>query len=182
MSPALQAALDGFIQQFLFPHEGEYFENDPNDDGDKGDGVTPGNIGTHYGVDARSHPGVDIENLTAAQALLIYQSEFNTSLSSALPWPLAPAFYDIHVNNGEIEAIKILQRAIGVTQDGLAGPVTMGLIAHANPAAIGIQLPSVRDQFYRDLAQEVPKDRRYLGGWLQRDADLISWIKVHGTV
>lgn len=181
MIPYNQSAMDEFIQNFLFSHEGEYFENDPNDDGNQGDG-TPGNYGTHYGIDARSHPGVDIKNLTADQALLIYQHEFFTTLASALPWPLAAAFFDIHVNNGELRGIKILQRAIGVTQDGIVGPVTMGVISHVDPIAVGVQLPSIRDAFYRDLAEAVPKDRRYLGGWLARDADLITWIKAHESL
>lgn len=171
-----QVKLLGFIRQFIIPHEGIVFENDPDDDGNKGDG-SPGNYGTKFGIDARSHPGVDIVNLTQEQAELIYQNEFFTSLSGSLPWPLAPVFFDIHVNNGETRAIKILQKALGVAQDGLVGPVTHGMIQSCNAVALACILPKFRDSFYEDLAEAVPKDRKYLRGWEVRDADLLDWVK-----
>src|SRR6266436_4597543 len=51
---------------WILDWEGRIFENDPDD---------PGGA-TKFGIDQRSHPNVDIRNLTESQALDIYWSEW----------------------------------------------------------------------------------------------------------
>jgi lysozyme family protein len=172
-------SLRDYIVTFLFPHEGETWENDPDDDGNLGDGKTPGNVGTRYGVDARSHPGIDIQHLTGAGAVLIYQHEFNTSFSAQMLWPLAVSFFDVHVNCGETEAIMILQQVLNLKADGLVGPMTTSAVLSCDSTATALAIPDQRDKFYDTLGQRVPRDRKYVKGWEARDSDLKLFIRGH---
>src|SRR5438046_10527691 len=86
--------------QFILPHEEEFARGHWGDEnfvvaenvsGDSG-GVTK------YGIDASSHPGVDIENLTRDQAIEIYHQEWHWRNMDALPEKLAIACFGVFVN------------------------------------------------------------------------------------
>ena len=106
-SPAFLKAI-----QFVLPHEEEFARNHWGDEnfvitenvsGDSG-GVTK------YGIDASSHPGVDIANLTRDQAIAIYHDEWMWRNMDALPEKLSIAMFDVWVNGGF--AVLWLQTAI----------------------------------------------------------------------
>lgn len=75
---------------FILDWEGRYFENDPDD---------PGGA-TKYGIDQRSHPGVDIKNLTEAGATAIYWKEWLEAGCAAMPTPYAEVYFNCRVNMG----------------------------------------------------------------------------------
>src|ERR1700679_343274 len=102
---------DNFVNDFIYPHENAYA---PGHDGDPNFVITedvPGDSGglTKYGVDASSHPGVDIAGLTASSAELIYWQDMCAGQSQRLPGRLTYYHFDCEVNLGSLAAIKILQ-------------------------------------------------------------------------
>lgn len=120
--------------RLLIGHEGGYV-NDRQDPGGE----------TKYGISKRSYPREDIRNLTLERARAIYRRDFWDRVgAAALPWPLAFALFDAAVNSGPEMAVKLLQRAAGVTDDGRFGPVTRAAVNAANPAVLAARLTGHR--------------------------------------
>jgi len=73
-----------------------------------------------------SYPGTDIENLTVEVAKIIYYKDWWIPLQMH---QFAPAMqyqmFDAAINHGRVSATKIIQRAIGVNDDGIIGPKTL---------------------------------------------------------
>jgi lysozyme family protein len=117
--------------ELLIGHEGG-FSNDARDSGNWTSGqVGVGKLkGTKYGISAASYPRLDIANLTLREAKIIYQQDF---WIEGLPPSIAFDFFDTAVNSGKKRAILLLQKSLGVTEDGKFGPNTMAALAQATP-------------------------------------------------
>lgn len=99
----------------LIGHEGGYV-NHPNDPGGE----------TKFGISKRSYPGEDIAGLTLERAKAIYARDFwGPAGCDALPLALKFDVFDMAVNSGVRAAVKMLQGAVGETQDGIMGPRTL---------------------------------------------------------
>jgi lysozyme family protein len=163
--------------ELLMKFEGEKYENDPDDPGNIGDG-SPGNWGTKFGIDARSHPGVNIKALTKKGAEDIYLKEYFQSFSHKLPEPLCYVVYDLRVNAGEARAVKTMQKVLGVTVDGIVGPKTLDALGHAiDDYQVGLTKAYTEERinFYEWLANKRPTMRKYLRGWISRAVTLDLW-------
>lgn len=101
--------------------EGGYV-NDPKDPGGE----------TKYGVTAKTlqnaisaellPPGTLVKDLTVEQAKTLYNAFYWEKIKGdSLPWPLCLFIFDSAVNQGTDAAIKILQKTVGVAQDGIFG-------------------------------------------------------------
>lgn len=145
---------------FILKWEGDAYENDPSDNGGA----------TKYGIDQRSHPTVDIRNLTLAEAKAIYlDSYWNKIRGDDMPAKVGEVMMDIAVNNGSGRAVKWLQEAVGAAMDGALGPKT---IQAANDAGehVATLLLNRRGDFYQSIAKG--KMAKFLKGWLNRNEDL----------
>lgn len=96
-------------------HEGGYVNN-PKDPGGE----------TNWGISKRSYPNVSISTLTRNQAVAIYYRDFwlkahCEELSDGAGYQLV----DSAVNSGISQSIRFMQRALGVAEDGVYGPVTL---------------------------------------------------------
>ena len=96
--------------------EGGY-SNNPADPG----------LETRYGISKRSYPAVDIKSLTLEQAKAIYQRDYwQPANCDRMPERIGHLVFDCAVHHGVKTAIKLLQRALKVADDGEFGPVTRG--------------------------------------------------------
>lgn len=89
----------------------------------------PGGLSNH-GIALRRHPELtadDIRNMTPARAAEIYhgQQYWGAIHGDELPDALQLPMLDTAVVEGPGTAIKCLQRALGLTDDGVIGPVTL---------------------------------------------------------
>jgi lysozyme family protein len=75
---------------FILEWEGTVFENDPDD---------PGGA-TKFGIDQRSHPGVNIRQLTEEGATAIYWEEWVDAGCGSMPSPYAEVYFNCRVNMG----------------------------------------------------------------------------------
>lgn len=117
--------------ELMFGHEGGY-SNKKTDSGNFLNGVL---VGTKYGVvgaTLAAHRGVNsvtaeqMKALTLDEAEEIYRKGYWTqSGGDLLPIGLDYATFDFGVNSGPARAVKVLQRLVGVVQDGNAGPETL---------------------------------------------------------
>lgn len=102
----------------LISHEGGYVF-DPRDPGGE----------TKFGISKRAYPNVDIRNLTLADAKAIYKRDYwDRAQCDRLPPDLAFDLFDAAVNSGIGQAIRWLQRSVGVADDGSVGPLTLAAI------------------------------------------------------
>jgi lysozyme family protein len=96
-------------------HEGGYV-NDPRDAGGE----------TKYGISKRSYPHLNIAALTLDDAKAIYKRDFwDRAQADELPYRVGFQLFDGAVNSGVSQSVKWLQRAVGVADDGILGPVTL---------------------------------------------------------
>lgn len=96
----------------LMGHEGGYV-NDPRDPGGE----------TNWGISKRSYPTVDVKNLTRDGARAIYRRDFWDRINGdRLHDGVAFQIFDFAVNSGIETAVRALQRALDVADDGHWGP------------------------------------------------------------
>ena len=106
----------------LISHEGGYVFN-PHDPGGE----------TKFGISKRSYPHLDIHSLTLADAKTIYRRDFwDRAQCDKMHPDLAFDLFDGAVNSGIGQAIRWLQRAVGVADDGVVGPLTLASINREN--------------------------------------------------
>lgn len=132
-----------FDQAFdrLISNEGGYVNN-PADPGGE----------TQWGISKRSYPDLDIKSLTRDQAKLIYKRDFwDRGSMDQFDGALAFQVFDFAVNSGIETAIRKLQRAAGVADDGHIGPISLAAINAGTPAAMIMLFVAERLDFWRKL-------------------------------
>ncbi|WP_238512707.1 glycoside hydrolase family 108 protein [Pandoraea apista] len=126
----------------LMGNEGGYVNN-PADPGGE----------TNWGIAKRSYPDIDIKSLTRAQAKEIYRRDFwLRGQMDKFDGAIAFQAFDIAVNSGIETAVRMLQRAADVADDGHIGPVTMAAIKAKTVTDMLMLLNAERLDFYRKLS------------------------------
>lgn len=96
-------------------HEGGYVDH-PSDPGGR----------TKFGISQRAYPSIDVAALTLDQARAIYHRDYWRAAScDSMPARLGIELFDAAVNHGVRPAVRMMQRALGVADDGVVGPVTI---------------------------------------------------------
>ena len=151
------------IIDVVLEHEGGYV-NDPQDPGGE----------TNFGISKRSHPDVDIKNLTKDGAKEIYYKDYwIKNRVPQMPEDLKHIYFDMCVNQGRGRAVKILQTAANakganLKVDGGLGPKTIG-------ALDGVELERVRAyriKYYADLVTRKPDLEKFYFGWFRRGLEV----------
>lgn len=104
---------------------------DPKDPGNwTGGKVNEGELrGTKYGISAKSYPKLDIVNLTLSDAKVIAKRDFWDKMKlDQVPYNIALALFDFGYNTGIARAARAAQSVLGITQDGVIGNKTIGLL------------------------------------------------------
>ena len=144
---------------------GPKMTNDPDD---------PGGC-TRFGISKRSHPDVDIENLTEEGAKTLYALGYwggvNGNLLAEKSGRLAIKVFDAGVNLGTVRAVRFLQEVLNgmdgvsprLTEDGRLGPGTLAALDQVDEYSV-LELYALRlEKYYISL--DKPK---FLKGWLRR--------------
>ena len=151
------------IIEVVLHHEGGYV-NDPQDPGGE----------TNFGIAKRSHPDVDIKNLTKDGAKEIYKEHYwDANKVDDLPDELKHIYFDMCVNQGRGRAGRIIQRAANnkgheLLVDGVLGPITLGKIDN-------VELDRVRAyriKYYADLVTRKPDLEKFYFGWFRRSLEV----------
>jgi lysozyme family protein len=134
------------IISWLFEWEGTSYEDDKDD---------PGGA-TKFGVDQRSHPSVDIKNLTVEEATDIYWNEWVKDGCEHLDPPLDWLFFDACVNCGVSRAQQFLTAS----------------------ARDPKKFQKERIDFYNRLADQKPRLAKFRKGWISRVIDLSKQVGI----
>lgn len=142
--------------EFVLEREGGYV-NDPTDAGGE----------TNFGISARVYPNVVIKTLTRSDAIGIYKKDYwDFCNCDQLPPAVAFLVFDAAVNQGQQAAKMMLQKALGVRQDGIIGEETV-------KAAYRDVEMTVREFVARRMFQYgmIPQFTRFGLGWSRRLID-----------
>ena len=110
-------------------HEGGYVDHPKDPGGATNLGIT---IGTLTGWLGRQATKAEVKALTKTTVAPIYRAKYWDKVrGDDLPSGLDAAVFDFAVNSGPGRAAKLLQRLVGVPQDGEIGPMTLAAVAKA---------------------------------------------------
>lgn len=111
------------VKPVLLKHEGGYVDHPRDPGGATNMGITQGTLS---GWRRRKVTKAEVRDLSVDEALAIYKARYwDTVLGDQLPAGVDYATYDFAVNSGPSRAVKYLQRIVGATADGVAGPMTL---------------------------------------------------------
>lgn len=159
--------------EFIFEHECVY---------DSRGRVIPENVAgdsgglTKYGIDAASHPNVDIAHLTEDGAKDIYFKCYWCPVrAEQLNAPVGEFMFDTAVNNGFGYAVQVLQGVLGVKVDGVMGPITLEAANRSDANGLFTKLMYARSEHYHGIVSRHPAKAKFLKGWLNRTKDLLAF-------
>lgn len=81
---------------------------------------------------------------------------------------VANNIYDFAVNAGTKQAVKSLQRTLGITDDGAFGSGTLAACNSSEARILNNNYCVARENFYKDLVKRKPQNEKFLNGWLSR--------------
>ena len=151
---------------FIFKAEGGYSDTPGDPGGPTNFGITLATLKAYEG--SPNLTAQDVKNLTPATAKEIYRSNYwNRMQCGALPAGLDLEVFDFGVNAGPGEAVKALQRIVGVTADGSIGPITLAAIGQFKPRDLISQYSEARLAYYKGL-----NNPEFEQGWTARVAQI----------
>jgi lysozyme family protein len=109
----------------------------------------------------------DVWKATDEAVASIYHDEYWNPFCDAMPVGVDYLYFDMAVNAGPHRAAVLLQRALGVNDDGRIGPITRQAIEKADAKKLIASYSVAKEKFYRSLHQ--PK---FLKGWLNRTSQV----------
>ncbi len=161
MSKDFKAALKRVLK-----HEGGYV-NDPRDTGGE----------TNYGITkttARSYGYTgSMKDIPVDVVERIYKAMYWDAMScDSFHYAIAFQLFDAAVNHGLLNARKILQRAVGVKDDGMIGPVSLAAIRQQPVFAFVSLFNSKRISFYTNISNF----NVYGKGWMNRMSENLRYV------
>lgn len=160
----------------VIAHEGG-FTNDPRDPGNKlpdgraGStmwGCTQANWEAYIGKKVTQD---DMRKLTKDDVKPLYKKNYWDAVKGdELPNGVDYAAFDFAINAGPAASRKMIQRALGVTPDGIIGPKTMEAIKNADGKDFLQKFSDAKTAFYKSL----PTFATFGKGWLRRVAEVQS--------
>lgn len=135
-------------------NEGGYINN-PSDPGGE----------TNWGISKRAYPNVNIKELTKEAAKKIYFEDFwDPLMQEGGLEPVMYQMFDFAVNSGIQTAIRTLQRAIGVADDGYWGPVSRNRAKGMTGIDLAVRLNAERLDYMTRLSDW----HTFSVGWARR--------------
>lgn len=114
----------------------------------------------------------DVENITMFEVQNIYKTYWKSAGCDDYPAEVAFVMFDTSVNHGPERAKKMLQRLLGVKEDGIIGKITLAkLNDHVKlygSKDTAVQLIEDREDFYKAIVKNNPSQKVFFKGWINR--------------
>ena len=157
----------------LIGHEGKFTDNRADRGNWTSGRVGAGELkGTKYGISAMSYPVLDIKNLTLDQAKEIYRRDFwMRAGADQYDGAIGYQVFDAAVNHGIENAVRLLQRAVRVADDGDVGPMTLKAVKAMTVTDVLMRFNAQRIMFYTRLSTWPEFGK----GWMNRVAGNLDY-------
>lgn len=160
---------------FTLPSEGGYVNNPADPGGATNKGITQHTFDAYRA--SLKLPSQSVSLITDAEVAKIYEEMYWTPAHcDSMPDALGVAHFDTAVNCGVNAAIKMLQRAVGVEDDGVYGPHTAEEVTHEGNNLVIPYLDERRAR-YRQIVTAKPSQEVFLKGWLNRCNALEDYVQ-----
>lgn len=159
----------------IIRREGGYTDN-PNDRGKATNfGITMATLAAWRGAPVTE---VDVSLLTESEARSIYIKRYfqDPGFDKVLGEDLQAILLDSAVNHGPKQAVKLLQRALGVNDDGKLGPVSLAAVPHIDQRRMVLKVLAQRVRLYGSIITHDPSQAVFAKGWSSRVAELIEGV------
>lgn len=161
-------------------HEGGYVNHPADKGGPTKFGVSSVTLGEVRGL-GRPATADEVKALTLDEAHAIYRLRYWEAphIDLIRDDRIACKVFDMAVNAGPMQAVKLLQRAIDhaappgvahVADDGVLGPKTLASLAACDPDVVLGAYCSEQASFYLTLIERDPTQAAFRSGWLARAA------------
>lgn len=129
---------------------------------------------TKFGVAQNYNKNVNVRTLTLEGAKNVYKDAYwKPSRCSDITIPIHLFYFDTVINMGLGRAAKILQEAVGVKADGAIGNVTLTAVNKTiNARGLVEAMANIREQRYHAIVAADPSQKKFLNGWLRRNAEV----------
>lgn len=150
----------------VLKHEGGWVDHPKDPGGATMEGVT---LATFQRMIKRDATKAQLRAITQSQLEVIYRRGYwDVVIADELPLGIDYAIFDYAVNSGPDRAVKALQKAVGVNQDGRIGPITLNAVAINQPSEIIERVCATRLAFLKRLKTWPTFGK----GWGRRVADV----------
>jgi len=159
----------------ILGHEGGYSDRPADRGGPTKQGVTQAVYDTYRMT--RSLPVRSVRDIEGSEVADIYKTQYwRPAGCDPLPDKLALCVFDSAVNHGVRKAKVLLQRALGVNDDGIVGPATISALndalTYGGEDVLVNQYLDVRGDFYDAIVANDPSQAQFIKGWHNRIAKL----------
>lgn len=150
----------------VLEHEGGYVNNPKDPGGETNFGITKSTARSYgYNGSMKTIPMDVVER--------IYKAMYWDAMScDNFEFAIAFHMFDAAVNHGLLNARKILQRAVGVKDDGMIGPVSLAAIRQQPVFALVSLFNSKRISFYTNISNF----NVYGKGWMNRMSENLRYV------
>jgi lysozyme family protein len=154
--------------KFVLKDEGGN-DDDPTDRGGR---TSRGITQREYNAWRAEHGKVskDVWQASDDEIATIYHDEYWEPYADNLPAGIDYDFFDMAVNHGPHRAAVLMQRGLGVVDDGRIGPVTRNALDHADKATLIGNINEARKRYYYSIVASNPSQSRFIRGWMNRAA------------
>lgn len=164
----------------IIKREGGYV-NDPSDSGGE----------TNFGITSKTLkeanqqgliPHTDVKSLTEDDAATIYKSMYfeNTGINKLPDSKVQEMVLDHTVNAGPKAGAVLLQRALGIEEDGIIGSKTVAAVENfvkeKGTNALLHLYSEGRRKFYHDVVKARPQNSRFIRGWNRRVDEVLGGL------
>lgn len=153
--------------EFVLASEGGYGWDKHDPGGETNFGVTDRADGTVDGLVDINRDGVgdvSVKGMSRDQAKEVYREQYWKKLPPGLPDQLAAVVFDCAVNTGMSRTIRLLQKAVGVDDDGKWGPVSAAALHALGEKEAILRFCTHRINYYHALSTF----ETYGMGWTKR--------------
>lgn len=167
--------IDDIITDVLKAEGWDKYTNHPADRG----GPTKWGITLQAWRDYNRNPALSelaVQGISEAEARIFYHQKYiiEPRFSNIHSDFLLACVVDAGVNHGTKRAAKWLQRAAGVTDDGIIGPKSIAAINSAPDIVLALKFLSTRIKFYGAIVSNDHSQAVFAKGWNNRAA---KWLE-----
>jgi lysozyme family protein len=164
---AAMSHFERYIERVL-RHEGGYVDHKRDPGGATNFGITQRTLERVRKVNPGAGLPANVRALTRDQAKFCYHSAYWLPIKGdQLPRHFAFQLLDAYVNTSPETVIRWAQRAAGVADDGILGPVTLAALHSTDPADLVFRFMAERMQYVTGLSTWDAFGKGWARGWAE---------------